>query len=98
MKVIWTGKAKLSFYKIIEYLNKNWTQREINNFASEVQKAISQIGQNPLMFIASRKKKNIRKGFVNKRVCLFYRVNKRKRTIELLLFWDNRQNPDDIKL
>ena len=97
MKVVWTGKAKISFSKILEYLNENRTQKEINNFAAEAQKAIFQIGQNPFMFITSGKKKNIRKGFVNRKVSLFYRIRKRKKEIELLLFWDNRQNPEDLK-
>lgn len=97
MKVIWTGKAKISFSKILEYLNENWTQREIDNFADETRKVIFQIRQNPFMYIASKKNKNIRKGFVNKKVSLFYRVRKRKKEIELLLFWNNLQDPEDIK-
>ena len=97
MKVIWTGKAKISFSKILDYLNENRTQREIDNFADETRKIIFQIRQNPLMYIASKKNKNIRKGFVNKKVSLFYRVRKRKKEIELLLFWNNLQNPEDLE-
>lgn len=35
MKVIWTNKAKISFNKILDNLNENWTQKEIDNFADE---------------------------------------------------------------
>ena len=45
------------------------------------------------MFVASGKRKDIRKGFVNKFVSLFYKVYPRKKEIELLIFHDNRQDP-----
>ncbi len=97
MKIIWTRTAKLSFAGILDYLNENWTQREIDNFADETRNVILQIQKNPLMYIASSNAKNIRKGFVNKKVSLFYRVSKRKKEITLLMFWDNRQNPESLK-
>ena len=49
------------------------------------------------MYPVSNKRKNVRKGFVNKLVCLFYRVQAQKEEIELLLFWNNRQNPERLK-
>jgi len=49
------------------------------------------------MFKTSEKKKNIRKGFVTKHTSLYYRVKPRKKSIELLAFWDNRQNPKKFK-
>ena len=49
------------------------------------------------MFKASSKNKIIRKGFVNNLVSLFYRVKPQKKEIELLLFWNNRQNPKKLK-
>ena len=97
MKIIWTRTTKISFAGILDYLNENWTQREIDNFADETRKVILQIQKNPLMYIASSNAKNIRKGFVNKKVSLFYRVQKRRKKITLLMFWDNRQNPKNLK-
>ena len=50
------------------------------------------------MFEESRKKKNVRKGFVTKHNTLYYRVRPRKKELQLLLFWDNRQDPEDLAL
>ena len=59
---------------------------------------LEQIKQNPEMFEESRKKKNVRKGFVTKHNTLYYRVRPRKKELQLLLFWDNRQDPEDLAL
>lgn len=48
------------------------------------------------MFIATEHKHAIRKGFLSKKVSLFYQVNLQKEEIALLLFWDNKQNPKQI--
>lgn len=98
MKIIWTYTAKKTFTKIIEYLFENWTVKEVQKFADETRTTLRQIEENPYMFKASKKKNNIRIGFVNKLVSLFYRVRPRKDEIELLRFWDNRQDPKKLKL
>jgi hypothetical protein len=58
---------------------------------------LNQIAENPGMFVASRKKKNIRKGYITKHNALYYRVKPIKKELELLTFWDNRQNPEELK-
>ncbi|HRG47047.1 MAG TPA: hypothetical protein PLX69_19430 [Leptospiraceae bacterium] len=42
----------------------------------------------------SFKNKQIRRGLVNQIVSIFYRVHPHKNKIDLLVFWDNRQNPE----
>jgi hypothetical protein len=48
------------------------------------------------MFQSSRKKKNIRRGFITKHNSLYYRIKPRKKELELLTFWDNRQDPEKL--
>jgi plasmid stabilization system protein ParE len=95
MKVSWTPTARATYFKVLEYLEEAWTKKEIQNFVDEVEKVIGQITSEPYMFEATRKKKNVRKGFVTKHNTLYYRVKPRKKELELILFWDNRQ--DDKK-
>jgi len=45
------------------------------------------------MFVATDRRRNVRKGFVNELVSMFYKVYPRKKEIELLRFWDNGQDP-----
>jgi len=96
MKIIWTSKAKNSFSLILNYLNKEWTEKEKIKFVSETTKILSLINQNPYMFIASTKNNTIRKAFINKHISLSYRIKKSKNTLELLLFWSNLQNPKKL--
>jgi plasmid stabilization system protein ParE len=72
-------------------------KKRIDAFADQTDKVIEQIAENPYMFVATEKRKNVRKGFVNKLVSLFYRVKPRKKEIELLRFRDNRMDPDKLE-
>lgn len=95
MNVIWTQRALKAYFKVADYLQKEWGDTVVKNFADEVDKLISEIKNTPDMFEASKKYKYVRKGLVTKHNTLFYRIKPRKKEIELLIFWDNRR--DDKK-
>lgn len=96
MKISWTPKARRTYFEVLEHLEKAWTEREIQNFINEVDHLLEQIKKNPEMFEESRKKKNVRKGFVTKQNTLYYRVRPRKKELQLIVFWDNRQDPGKL--
>lgn len=56
MKISWTPKARHTYFKVLDHLEKTWTEREIQNFINEVDNLLEQIKQNPEMFEESRKK------------------------------------------
>ena len=87
MRISWSSRALKSYYRIIEYLFENWTTKEIDQFYKQTKKTIGLIKQNPYMFQATEVRKNVRKGFVNKLVSIYYRINIEKKEIELLVFW-----------
>jgi plasmid stabilization system protein ParE len=92
MKITWTPKALQSYFVIFNFLNQRWTKKEVENFVNQTDKVIEQISENPYMFVATDRRRNLRKGFINDLVSLFYKVYPRKKEIELLKFWDNRQD------
>jgi len=96
MDISWTPRARHTYFKILEHLEKAWSVREIQNFINEVDDLLEQIKQNPEMFEESRRKKYVRKGFVTKHNTLYYRVRPKKKELQLLLFWDNRQDPSKL--
>ncbi|HDS08486.1 MAG TPA: type II toxin-antitoxin system RelE/ParE family toxin [Bacteroides sp.] len=57
MDISWTPRARPTYFKIIEYLGNDWSEREIRNFINEVDKLLDQIRQNPEMFEESGAKK-----------------------------------------
>ena len=75
---------------VTDYLQGEWSDTVVRNFAKEVDRVISEIKENPTMFEVSKKYKNVRKGYVTKHNAIFYRIKPRKK--EILLFLDNRQD------
>ncbi len=93
MKISWTPTARKTYFKVLDHLAEEWTKREVKIFINEVESLLEQIKTNPEMFQASRKKKNVRKGIITKHNTLYYRIKPRKKELELITFWDNRQEP-----
>lgn len=98
MKVIWSAKAKITFFRVLDYLDKNWTKKEILQFHLRTELVLNAIKRNPGIFPVSSTHKNIRKAIVDKNNSFFYQVDKYNKKIYLLTFFDNRQNRDSLKL
>ena len=92
----WSKEAEDTFDGIIDYLEDNWTEKEVKDFVRKSHKVIGQIENNPYQFKASRFQE-IRKAVITKHNSLFYFVNESDKVIELYTFWDNRQNPKKLK-
>lgn len=97
-KVSWTPKALDTYISNIEYLEKRWTEREIKNFISAVEKKIKALsGQPEIGSPRNKKQQNIRNTVIHQRVTLIYRYKPLKKEIELLRFWNTYQNPKKLK-
>ncbi len=94
MKINWMPRAVQSFFQITDYIEDEFGTSHANKFIDKVGKTIDQIEQNPYMYKATKKNSSIRKGFVSKFTSIFYKVRKQKEEIDLIEFWDNRQNPE----
>lgn len=91
-KIIWSPKAEDTFEKVIDYLQAEWTEKEIRKFVTETARVIHLVSVNPFLFRASEKE-NIFEAIVTKHNLLLYQVNRKIKTIELLAFFDTRQDP-----
>ncbi|MHB8258730.1 MAG: type II toxin-antitoxin system RelE/ParE family toxin [Bacteroidia bacterium] len=54
-KVIWSPKAEKTFDIVIDYLQKNWTEKQIKTFIIETQRVLRMLAKNPYMFRGSEK-------------------------------------------
>lgn len=95
-KITWSPKALKSYIHIADFILEKWSKKGVKKFSDITSSTILQIAKNPELFVASKHKKNIRKGFITKHTSLIYKVKPNE--IELVLFWDNRQNPKKLKL
>ena len=91
----WSPTARRTYFQTIDYLVEKWTEKEAEAFILRVEKVLGYIQENPYLYPYSRTG-NTFKCVVVKQVSLFYRL--RNEQVELLVFWDNRQDPSKLKL
>ena len=95
-KLIWSDEALNNLKNIIDYLEYKWTKKEIKKFAKLFDKQVDLIVDNPLLFPKTDKSKDIRKSVLTKHTSIYYKIN--KYDIELLSIFDNRQDPEKLKI
>ncbi len=95
-KIVWTDEALHGLQKTIEYIEQRWTQKEIKNFARLLDKHLNIIKENPKIFPQSKKSIDIRRSVLSKQTTIYYKVE--NSTIYLLTLFDNRQDPNKLKL
>ena len=95
-KILWTDNALNELQKTVDYLEEYWTEKELRNLATNLEKTLNLISQNPYLFQASDFKKDVRRAVVLTLNTLYYRVN--ENNVEIVSFFSHRQNPKKRKL
>lgn len=96
--VLWSDKAKSTYIEIIEYLEYKWTEKEINAFISRADGVIIKISKNPYLFQQHKNDALVRQAVLHENVSLIYQISEDQKLINLITFWDNRQNPNKLKV
>ena len=96
-EILWTDTAKTSFNKIIEYLQSEWTDKEVGKFVNQTVNFLSNLKRFPEMCRPSAKRRNVRIGIINKQTHIVYHYQPRKKQIVVLLFWHPKRNPAKFK-
>ena len=60
-KILWTDFALKELENTIEYLEENWTEKEMQNLAVNIEETLILISQNPDLFQVSEVKKDIKR-------------------------------------
>ena len=94
-EILWTDLALEELSETVEYLKREFSQKEIDNLGDEIERISSIISQNPNIFPNSDRLKT-RKAVILKFNTLYYRIMNDK--IEIVSFFSNRQSPDKMKL
>ena len=89
-QIIWTPQAEKSFKNIIDYLEENWTKKEVLNFIEATENTIRHISRNPKMFRKSFRE-NLYEAVVTRHNLLIFLI--KDTTIDIIIFWDTRQHP-----
>ncbi|MES2588777.1 MAG: type II toxin-antitoxin system RelE/ParE family toxin [Bacteroidota bacterium] len=89
-KIVWSDESLSNLANIVEYLEKNWTDKEIFAFFYSVNRLIKIIKTKPLTFPHSNNLK-IRRAVLSKKITLYYSVF--EDSIVIVSLFDTRQNP-----
>jgi plasmid stabilization system protein ParE len=92
----WTDNALQELADTIDYLLINFTEKETGFLANEIERITFLIASNPALFPESGIKKGVRKVVVAKYNTLYYRIN--NKSVEILSFFSNRQQPGKVTL
>ncbi|MBC8753338.1 hypothetical protein H2O64_01565 [Kordia sp. YSTF-M3] len=96
MNVIWTPTAELSYAKELDKINKKWSVNEIMDFMNLVDDFVKKLESGIIEGKVSQKT-NLRSFVISKQTTLYFDVFEDTQTIELLLFWNNKDNPKELK-
>jgi len=92
LEIIWSKRAASGYAKILKYLDRQWTQKEVENFEQEVKKFLKNLSKHPYILRESEKME-FRKGPINKRTMLTYRIDEKKNLLQLINVRSTRQKP-----
>ena len=93
-KIEWTFRAEISFFEEAQFILQKWNIYEVNKFESLVENELKRLSIHPM--IGNFKVDNIYSLSISEQTTLFYKINKDLSLIELLLFWNNLRNPNDL--
>jgi plasmid stabilization system protein ParE len=89
--VFFSDEADDTFESIGQQIENRWGEKERKEFRRRVYEITEIVGKFPFIFKAANRTKNIRKAFIHRNCSMFYKVVDTH--IEVLFFWDNRQDP-----
>ena len=95
LKVRWTQEAVNQLDGIIEYLELNWSHKEIKSFFRKLEEAVRSISEYPDRNKLSERKPGTREYQLTRHTTIFYDFDDAHVTI--LLLWQNMMDPKKLK-
>ena len=95
MKIEWTLLAKKDYWQNIEYLERQWSEKVVENFIFKVEETINLLSNKNVVFLKTDYK-DVYKFVMIKQITLFYYID--SDVLYLLRFWNNYQDLENFKL
>ena len=89
-----TKTAQLRLDQLLEYLEKEWSEKVKQDFIKKMDKRIEHVRNRPSLFPTSSIKKGLHKCVVSKQTTFYYLHNQTEITI--LTVFDTRQDPNKL--
>lgn len=95
LKIKWSEEATKNLENIINYLEINWTSKEVSKFFGKLEKQILLLSLFPEAFPVSTTKSNIHRCVFLRNLTIYYIID--NDSLVLLALFDTRQHPSNIK-
>lgn len=86
MEIDWSFRSKLNYWSNIEYLEENWSEKEVISFITTVQYHLELLKSNLISFNKTHFK-NVYRIVIVKQITLYFTIKSDK--IIHLRFWNN---------
>ena len=93
VKIFWSKRAQQGYARIVRYLEKEWTEKEVSKFIRDTHHFFELLKKNPKMLESSNRNKNLYRGPINRLTILTYRYDPRKKEITLINIRSARRKP-----
>lgn len=93
IKIIWTLQAERGLSKTINYLEREWTEKEILRLGRNINIFINLIKQHPEIYPKTSKYQHLRKGMVDENNYIVYQIKPLKNLIVIVNFRNSKQKP-----
>jgi plasmid stabilization system protein ParE len=97
MKVFISELAEKKLENLTAYLLEEWGMKVKREFLAKLDKKITQISLHPESCPKSRELGGVYRCNVSKQTSFFYRIDLKMQEIEIITFYDVRQDPGKIK-
>lgn len=95
--ILWSKESRFQFDRIILYLRKEWTEKEVNKFISRIKDFERIVTKFPEIYAESNKNAGLRRAVLSKHNSVIYKIERENALIRVYTIFDNRQHPDKLK-
>ena len=92
--MVWTREAEKSLDDILDYLESNWTEKEIRKFFISLEHCLSEIQAHSNSQKNSLRKEGTKEYQHSEQATIFYTFD--ENNVYLLKIWSNRMNPNSL--
>jgi plasmid stabilization system protein ParE len=95
-KIEWKTIATYSYFNEIDFILSKWNEIEVQKFEDLVYDFLATLSKTPEIG-TFKSEYNCYSLVISKQSTLYYKIIEDKSQIDLILFWNNKQNPKHLK-
>jgi plasmid stabilization system protein ParE len=95
LPVVWSPTAQDEYAEILKFLDAEFGVSSALKMLEKTEEIVQHISNFPRAFPQSILRPDLRRAVVTPQISLFYRIADTQ--VQVLHFWDNRQNPQKIE-